>query len=69
MKDGNVVGEVDSGELFAKVRSLTRGVDLVKVRGLNNPSLDELERKYLAPPAPAAGVSEPSDLPQDYEEE
>jgi hypothetical protein len=46
-KGDKVVGKVDPKKLFEKTRALTRGVDLVKMRGLNNPPPDELERKYL----------------------
>lgn len=45
--EGKIAGEVDPKKLFEKTRALTKGVDLVKVRGLNNPSPEELERKYL----------------------
>jgi hypothetical protein len=47
-EEGKVSGKVDSLKLAAKVRSLMKGVDLVRVRTVKNPSPDELERKYLA---------------------
>ena len=53
-KDGEIIGEVDSEKLNEKVGSLIKGFDLVRLRGLNNPSPEELEQKYLAvKPAPA----------------
>jgi hypothetical protein len=45
---GHLTGELDSEKLADKIRSLMQGVDFVRVRGLNNPSPDELERKYLS---------------------
>lgn len=52
-KGDEIVGKVDAEKLAEKVRSLMKGVDLVRVRGLNNPSPEELERKYLTEkPAP-----------------
>lgn len=45
---GQLTGEVDPVKLAAKVRSLMKSVDLVRVRGLNNPSPDELEQMYLS---------------------
>jgi hypothetical protein len=44
---GRVTGKVDPLKLAAKVRSVMKGVDLIRVRGFNNPSPDELETKYL----------------------
>jgi hypothetical protein len=48
---------VDAGRLATKARSLMNGVDLVRVRGFANPSLEELERTYLN--------SEPAEAPPD----
>lgn len=55
--DGDVVsGQVDTATLAKKIRSLSGGVDLVRVRGLNNPPADELEKKYLGDDAaPSTG--------------
>lgn len=47
---GNVTGTVRAEKLAAKVRSLMKGVDLLRFRDFNNPSPDELERKYLTEP-------------------
>jgi hypothetical protein len=44
---GKISGQVDPLKLATKVRHLMKGVDLVRTRGLENPSPDELERKYL----------------------
>lgn len=50
---GKIIGKVDSDKLTEKVRSLTKGFDLVRLRGFNNPSPEELEQKYLVgKPAP-----------------
>lgn len=46
----NITGTIDPVKLSAKVRALMKGVDLVRVRGLNNPSTEELERRYLLTP-------------------
>jgi hypothetical protein len=46
-KDGEIIGEVDSEKLNEKIGSLIKGFDLVRLRGLNNPSPEELEQKYL----------------------
>ena len=46
-EDGQLVGEPDPLKVADKVGSLMNGVDLVRVRGLDNPPPDELERKYL----------------------
>jgi hypothetical protein len=58
-KDGKITGIVQAKKLGAKARSLVKGVDLVRVRGLNNPSHDALEQKYLIetrPPRKKSGV-------------
>ena len=47
---GKITGKVDPKILGAKVQSLMNGVDLIRVKGLNNPSPDELEKKYLKSP-------------------
>jgi hypothetical protein len=47
MKDGVVSGNLDNAAVAQKLLALTGGVDLVRRRGLNNPSPDELEMKYL----------------------
>ncbi len=54
-EEGRIVGQIDPEKLAEKVRSLTKGVDLVRLRDFNNPSLEELEQKYLVAnqPAPA----------------
>jgi hypothetical protein len=53
VKDGKIVGEVDPQKLTEKVGSLIKGFDLVRKRGLNNPSPEELIKKYLLEkPAP-----------------
>ena len=44
-----ITGAVDSAMLAKTVRSFMSGVDLVKVRGLTNPSTDDLTRRYLSP--------------------
>jgi hypothetical protein len=44
---GKLAGKVDPRKLADKVRSLMKGVDLVRVRGFANPSPDALEQKYL----------------------
>jgi hypothetical protein len=62
VKDGELVGSIDPTMLATKVRSLTKGVDLIRVRGLDNPPPDELERRYLsgaAATAPAISDSSP----------
>lgn len=41
-------GKVDAAKLAQKVRSLLQDVDLVRVRGLNNPAPEVLERLYLS---------------------
>jgi hypothetical protein len=57
---GQITGKVDSLKVAEKVRSLMKGVDLVRVRGLNNPSPEELERKYLAAGAKTTQASGPA---------
>jgi len=53
VQDGKVVGEVDPEKLTEKVGSLINGFDLVRKRGLNNPSPEALIDKYLVEgPAP-----------------
>jgi transcriptional regulator of heat shock response len=47
VEQGEIVGEVDPERLAAKVGSLIKGFDLVRVRGSNNSSPEELEQKYL----------------------
>jgi hypothetical protein len=59
-KNGKITGTVPAKKLAAKVRSLINGVDLVRVRGLNNPSPDALEQKYLIENSPPK-VDEPDD--------
>jgi hypothetical protein len=56
LEEGKVTGKVKAKLLSEKALSLMKGVDLVKVRGLDNPSPDELEKKYLVnKPAPKKG--------------
>lgn len=47
LRNNDLTGEVNSEKLMEKVHALMQGVDFVRVRGLNNLSPDELERKYL----------------------
>lgn len=47
-KGTELSGSVDPQALAAKVRSLVKGVDLVRVRGLEPPSPELLEQKYLS---------------------
>src|SRR5207248_3052663 len=42
-----ITGSVDSQTLAKKIRSLMNGFDLVRARGLNNPSPAALEKKYF----------------------
>jgi hypothetical protein len=51
-KDGKITGTVQAKKLAAKARSLLKGVDLVRMRGLNNPSPEALEQKYLIKTSP-----------------
>jgi len=46
-RKGNFTGKIDPQKLADTVRSLNKGVDLIRVKGLNNSSPDELEKKYL----------------------
>ena len=46
-KDGEIAGKIDLDKLTEKVRTTMRGVDLVRKRGLNNPSPEALIKKYL----------------------
>ncbi len=50
---GHVTGEIRSATLIKKVRASMSGFDLIKTRGISNPSVDELRRRYLLPPKPA----------------
>lgn len=52
VQNGELSGTVDSENLAAKVRSLMGGVDLIRIRGMNNPTPEELEAKYLGPQPP-----------------
>lgn len=47
VKDGTITGKIDSATLLKKAREMNKGVDLIRIRALNNPSPDELEKKYL----------------------
>jgi hypothetical protein len=58
-EDGELVGELDPLKMADKVRSLMNGVDLVRVRGLDNPPPDELERRYLNGQPAASGPENP----------
>lgn len=49
-ENGQMAKEVDSAAVLQAVRARL-GVDLVRVRGMNNPSPDELEARYLRPDA------------------
>lgn len=46
---GRLIGKISAIKVAAKVRSLMGGVDLIRVRGAENPSVEELDRKYPAP--------------------
>lgn len=50
---GQVSGVLSSPALVSLVRAQMSGTDLVKKRGLNNPSPEELRRRYLMPTAAA----------------
>jgi dsDNA-binding SOS-regulon protein len=52
-----VTGAVNSEKLAEKIRSLMNGVDLVRVRERDNPSHDELERKYLTEPTATTPIN------------
>lgn len=52
-RNGKVSGKVKGAVLYAKVRQLVNLLDLVRVRAVE-PSLEELERKYLSAPPAAA---------------
>lgn len=53
IKEGKIVGDVNLEKLTEKVGSRVSGFDLVRKRGLNNPSPTELIEKYLSEkPAP-----------------
>ncbi|WP_218511795.1 hypothetical protein [Variovorax sp. dw_308] len=55
--DGEPVAKgprITSEALTKLVRARMSGTDLVKKRGLNNPTPDELRRRYLMPPPPAS---------------
>lgn len=54
-EDGRLSGEVDSAKLTEHARSLLKRTTLQKERGLDNPSPEALERRYLVPAA--AGVA------------
>jgi hypothetical protein len=47
LKDGKIIGNVESEKLMEKVGALTNGFDLVRKRGLDNPPPEELIQKYL----------------------
>lgn len=47
LHDDKLTGKLDSAKLVEKIHSLIQVVDLVRVRGPNGISADELERKYL----------------------
>lgn len=48
-KEGVVSGTVDGQALREIARKSIRGSDLVRTRGMDNPSVDELRRRYLTP--------------------
>ena len=61
VKDGKLIGNVDSEKLMEKVGSLMNGFDLVRKRGLNNPPPEELIQKYLIEkPAPVSAKRFPT---------
>ena len=47
VKDGEIFGNVSSAKLTEKVALLTKGFDLIRKRGLDNPPPEELIQKYL----------------------
>lgn len=47
LKDGKVIGDIDSGKLTERVRAKINGLDLVRKRGMDNPRPEVLIRKYL----------------------
>ena len=47
---GQLTGNLDSAKLASLVRTRMSGTDLIKKRGLANPSPEELRRRYLSPP-------------------
>jgi hypothetical protein len=56
MNDGQIVGKIVLDKLTDNVRAKINGLDLVRKRGLNNPSPEELIKKYLLKtPVPVNG--------------
>jgi len=47
VKNGKITGKIDPEKFTKKVGSLIKGFDLVRLRGINNPSPEALEEKYL----------------------
>jgi hypothetical protein len=59
LRNGVLSGKPTYQLLKSKALSLLNGVDLVRVRGMNNPSPDVLEARYLSP-APQPKTSSPA---------
>ena len=47
LEDGKVVGDINPERLAARIQSKIGGLDLVRKQGLDNPSPEELIKKYL----------------------
>jgi len=47
MQEGKLVGTINTEQLSEKARAVINGFDLVRKRGLNNPSPEALIKKYL----------------------
>jgi hypothetical protein len=62
MKDRKISGKPTHEQVKSLMLSLTGGVDLVRIRGMQNPSPEELESRYLN-----VTTSQESDQPEAYE--
>jgi hypothetical protein len=51
--DAKLTGTVDPKALAVTIRTISGGVDLIRVRGIENPSADALEKRYLSKPQSA----------------
>jgi hypothetical protein len=61
--DGKIVGNIDPKKLTEKVKAKINGLDLVRKRGMNNPSPEDLIKKYFLEnhSTPASGAQPDSD--------